>query len=119
MMLGSQKKKGQINMKTLYLKDDIQVFLKEIGEYLPYEDVQISMYGYNAVVYRGSSMNSVRQDIQRKLKAIQNCEANISSLRKYSNMTEDEIASLTIHSTPEEIADICLELGIIGSSKSI
>jgi len=107
-------------MKTIFLKDDINIFLNEVIEEVQAgRNVLISMYGYKALVYKNSVPDKVRTAIKRKLRAIQNLEINLYNLRNYSGLSKEKVESIQNKCTPDEIADICLDLGLILNTKRI
>lgn len=107
-------------MKTVYLNEDVNTFINDILQELQTgSNVLISMYGYKALVYKESIPEKVRIGIKRKLKAIKNLEINLYNLRRYSGLSDEQIDSIQKLCTPDEIADICLDYGLVLSSKKI
>lgn len=105
-------------MKKIILGESITEFIKEIEQELNLgSDVEIVMHGYSAIVYKGSSIDVVKSDIIKKLRTIQKKEAYIELLKRHSDLTMKEIDTLVLASSPDDLADLCLELGIIGTEK--
>lgn len=104
-------------MKNIKLNDDLDQFLCAVKEELKLShDFTITMHGYNAVVYKGSSFESVKRSILQLLRAIKSYKVNIEALKTHTSMDELEIERYS-SCTPEDIMDSCLYVGIVTSTK--
>lgn len=102
--------------KVVYFDGNVQKFIDQIAkETVSGNDVMIYLYGYRALAFAGSSKESIRRDILIKLKAIRARSNNEQLLLNFGSSTRDELCKHMSEATPEEIADMCLEEGIIGS----
>ena len=101
-------------MKTITLENGkIENFVEEIYESTcDGESVTISMYGYKAVVFGGSSKKNIRLGVIKKLNDIRNFEINLELLRKHSPLSKYDILAISKTHTPDELADLCLEFGL-------
>lgn len=102
--------------KSVYFDGDVQKFVEQIAaETTSGNDVMIYLYGYRAIAFAGSSKESIKRDILIKLKVIKARKSNEHLLLNFGSSISDEFCKHLNEATPEEIADLCLEEGIIGS----
>ncbi len=104
-------------MKTIYLDGNIDDFVVSVASQTTHgNDVIIGISGCNrmfrAIVYAGSSLESVRRTVISKLRVVKNYETNIRLLQMH---IPTEVLERYLHnSNPEDVAELCLEEGLLG-----
>ncbi len=108
-------------MKTIYLDRDIDEFVEQVSlETTKGNDVTVSMHGFKAVVYGGTSESMVRRLVLSKLKSIKSYGENVQILSR--QISGELLYKYLINSTPDVVAELCLEEGLLSTpskSKSI